>query len=227
MNSREEAVLALQDVIGYNFRDKELLVEALSHTSYTNERQLNKTHSYQRLEFLGDAVLELCTSWYLFSTYPKFSEGELSRERASMVCEEAISKCAEKIGLGKYILLGVGEAQNHGEKKPSILCDVFEAIIGAIYVDSGFDDAKAFIDENVLKSVITAAKDTKTELQELVQSLHIGKIIYELTDKTGPEHDRRFSVRVLIDGQEYGTGSGNSKKEADMHAAKEALKRLR
>ena len=227
MNSKEEAALELQHVIGYNFRDKALLIEALSHTSYTNERKLNKLQSYQRLEFLGDAALELCTSRYLFDKYPKYNEGELSRERASMVCEEAIAKCAEKIELGRYILLGVGETQNHGEKRPSILCDVFEAVIGAIYVDGGFEAAKEFIEEHVLKSVITAQKDRKTALQELVQAKdHSGHIVYELIDESGPDHQRSFSVRVLINGIESGIGHGSSKKEAEMHAAEEALKKL-
>ncbi len=227
MNSKEEAALAIQQTIGYNFKNKSLLIEALSHTSYTNERKLNKLQSYQRLEFLGDATLELCTSRYLFDKYPQYNEGELSRERASMVCEEAIAKCAEKLELGRYILLGVGETQNHGEKRPSILCDVFEAVTGAIFIDGGFEAAKEFVEDHVLKSVITAKKDSKTALQELVQSLdHSGHIVYELIDETGPDHQRSFVVRALVNGTDYGTGHGSSKKEAEMNAAEEALKKL-
>ncbi|MCR5324687.1 MAG: ribonuclease III [Lachnospiraceae bacterium] len=227
MNSKEEAVLTLQEGIGYSFKDKNLLIEALSHTSYTNERKLNKLHSYQRLEFLGDAVLELCTSRYLFDRYPGHNEGELTKERASMVCEEALAKCAEKLELGKYILLGVGETQSHGEKKPSILCDVFEAIIGAIYVDGGFETACKFIEVHVFRLGVTASKDSKTVLQEIVQAWeHVGNIVYESVEESGPEHQRIFRVRVLINGTEYGTGNGSSKKEAEMHAAEVAVKRL-
>ena len=228
MNSKESAVLDLQETIGYRFKDTSLLIEALSHTSYTNERKLNKLKSYQRLEFLGDAVLELFASRYLFENNPDFNEGELTKTRASMVCEESLAVCASEIDLGKYILLGVGEAMNHGEKKPSILSDVMEAVIGAIYTDGGYEAAGDFINRFILSKGIHTGKDMKTTLQEFVQAKLTGeKISYELIGTEGPEHMRHFTVRVLIGNEEYGHGTASSKKEAEMHAASEALAKLK
>ncbi len=227
MNLKESAAMDIQDIIGYHFHDTSLLVEALSHTSYTNERKINKIKSYQRLEFLGDAVLELVTSRYLFERFPDYSEGELTKTRASIVCEEALAACAGAIDLGKYILLGVGESMNHGERKPSILCDVMEAIIGAIFIDDGYESASAFIDKYILSRGVSTEKDMKTALQEAVQAVsHDKRIVYEVINSTGPEHLRNYEVKVLIGGEEFGRGIGNSKKEAEMKAAAEALNKL-
>ena len=225
MNTNEEAVLKVQDVIGYHFKDRDILIEALSHTSYTNERKLNKKKSYQRLEFLGDAVLEVLCSRYLFDLYPDHNEGELTKERASMVCEQSLAVCARHINLGDYILLGVGESMNHGNEKASILSDVFEALIGAIYIDGGFEKASDFVQTYVFDLGIRAGLDMKTTLQELVQSSDDNEdaIVYEPVQIEGPEHMRVYTVKVMINGTEYGRGSGRSKKEAEMQAASKAI----
>ena len=228
MNTKESKVLEIQDIIGYHFRDTDLLIEAFSHTSYTNERRLNKIKSYQRLEFLGDAVVELFSSKYLFENHPDYNEGELTKTRAALVCEESLAVCAGELDLGKYILLGVGEAMSHGEQKPSILSDVLEALIGAIFTDGGYEPAGSFIASYILKKGIYTGKDMKTSLQEYVQSsLHHNAIDYELVGSDGPEHMRSYEVRVLIAGEEYGRGRGSSKKEAETNAAREALTNLK
>ncbi len=228
MNSIEKETLKLQDVIGYTFHDEQLLIEALSHTSYTNERKLNKLKSYQRLEFLGDAVLELFTSRLLFTENPEFSEGMLSKTRASMVCEEALAECAERIGLGDHILLGVGEKMSGGNKKPSILSDVFEALTGAIFIDGGYEKAGDFIRKFVFEVGAYAVTDSKTRLQEAIQKKeHKNGIVYELLESSGPVHQKDYLVRVLIDGVEMGRGNGRSKKEAESRAACAALKQIK
>ncbi len=229
MNADKEAVSRLQEVIGYRFKDPDLLTEALSHTSYTNERKLNKTKSYQRLEFLGDAVLELFSSKYLYDLYPDHKEGELTKERASMVCEQSLAVCARHIDLGDYILLGVGESMSGGNDKPSILSDVFEALIGAIFIDGGYEEAQRFIEVNVFNLGIRAGLDMKTMLQEMVQASggNDEEIVYELVQTEGPEHMRTFTVSAMIGGTEYGRGSGKSKKEAEMQAASQAIVRLK
>ena len=228
MTEREKEVLKLQDVIGYRFKNQKLLIEALSHTSYTNERKLEKHHSYQRLEFLGDAILEAAVSRYLFEKYPEKSEGELTRERAAMVCEEALAKCARSINLGDYILLGVGEKKNHGNERNSILCDVFEAIIGAIYMDGGILCTKEFVVKYLLNTSNRASHDYKSMLQEEVQSWdNPVPIVYELIGTEGPEHMMVFNVMVKLGDRDMGMGSGHSKKEAEMNAAHETVQMLK
>ncbi|MCR5685442.1 MAG: ribonuclease III [Lachnospiraceae bacterium] len=228
MTNRENEVLKLQEVIGYNFNDKKLLIEALSHTSYTNERKLEKHYSYQRLEFLGDAILEAVTSRYLYEKYPTYTEGELTRERAVMVCEETLAKCARSFNLGDYILLGVGEQKNHGNERDSILCDVFESLIGAIYLDGGILDTKEFIVKFLLNTNNRASHDYKSMLQEEVQSWEEPVTIgYELVKTEGPEHMMVFTVKVVLGNREMGIGSGHSKKEAEMKAAHETMHMLK
>lgn len=225
MTNRELESLSLQEVIDYNFENEGLLIEALSHSSYINERKLNTHECYERLEFLGDAVLELVSSEFLFKAHPEMSEGNLSKQRASLVCEKALAPCARRIQLGDYILLGHGEEKNHGNERDSILCDVIEAIIGAIYLDGGFEKAEAFIkrfvlDEMSLKSSIT---DYKTTLQEYVYSRHLGEIEYKVVSTKGPEHDKIYSVELYVSGALMGTGSGHSMKVAEAAAAAMAL----
>lgn len=230
MTSLETKGLGLQEVIGYTFKDQELLIKALSHASYVNERKLNRTESYERLEFLGDAVLELVTSTMLFKAQDTMTEGQMSKTRASLVCEEALSLCARKIQLGSYILLGHGERSNNGADRPSILSDVLEAVIGAIYLDGGFERAGMFIREFILDedSMQHGFVDYKTRLQELVQgTTGPDAIEYVLTDASGPEHDRIYSVALFVNGEQMGTGSGHNKRAAEQEAAACALTKLK
>lgn len=226
MRSNEKEVLILQDIINYNFKDTDLLIEALSHSSYCNERKINQINCNERMEFLGDAVLELVSSMFLYSEHPEYREGELSKLRASLVCEKSLAPCAERIGLGKYVLLGRGEDLSGGRQKPSILSDALEAIIGAVFLDGGFEEASDFIYSFILNGEALANigfKDYKTCLQELVQAQHHTALVYEVLNMEGPEHDRTYTVRVLLEEKELGRGTGKSKKQAEMAAAKEAI----
>jgi len=216
----------LEEVIGYRFKDIGLLIEALSHSSYVNEHKNQNFACYERLEFLGDAVLELASSTFLFRHYPDLNEGELSKLRASLVCEKALAPCARKIQLGRYILLGHGEKLNHGEDRDSLLCDVIEAIIGAIYTDSGFEEAGRFIFGFILDGEsITHADfvDHKTKFQELVQAHTSEPIVYEIVSTTGPDHSKQFEVEVRVGEQVLGRGIGSSRKSAEQNAAGEAV----
>lgn len=225
LQRERDCVSAVERNIGYCFKEKSFLVSALSHSSYINERKFNKTASYERIEFLGDAVLELVSSTILYHNYPNLSEGQLSKKRASLVCEQALAPCARRLELNKYILLGKGEEKNRGNEHDSILCDVIEAVIGAIYLDSGFDEASSFIERYILDSqaLDDAFVDYKTLFQELIQARTDDKIVYELLDITGPDHNRFFSVSVKVGERVYGKGEGSSKKAAEMAAAKIAL----
>ena len=220
-----DCVAAVEKNIGYLFKDKTLLVEALSHSSYTNERKLNKTACYERYEFLGDAVLELVSSTLLYQHYPELSEGQLSKRRASLVCEKALAPCARKLELNRYILLGRGEEKNHGNEHDSMLCDVIEAVIGAIYLDGGFDEAFAFIEKFILnrEAFSGAFVDYKTMFQELIQKRSDDKIVYELLDSIGPDHDKTYIVQVKVGDRVCGRGEGSNKKAAEMAAAKMAI----
>lgn len=229
MTSLETQSLKLQEVIGYRFNDPELLIKALSHASYVNERKLGKPESYERLEYLGDAVLELVTSTMLFTMYSTMTEGEMSKKRASLVCEEALAPCARKIQLGSYILLGHGERNNNGADRPSILSDVLEAVIGAVYLDGGFEQADAFIKRFVLndESLRHGFVDYKTKLQEVAQS-RFGKdaVEYVQVEISGPEHNRVYHVELFVNHQSMGHGYGHSRQAAEKEAAAEALQKL-
>ena len=230
MNQIETLALKLEDNIGYTFKDKELLLEALSHSSYVNEYKHTKRACYERLEFLGDAVLELASSTFLFKNYPSSSEGELSKFRATLVCEKALAPCARKIQLGSYILLGRGEKLNHGEDRDSMLCDVIEAVIGAIYLDGGFDEATKFIFRYILNDECLMHKDFvdyKTKLQEIVQANTSEHIVYEIVGTSGPDHDKQFDVRVSIGDRPVGKGRGHSRKNAEQSAAREAIEHIK
>ena len=223
----ESRIKDLEDRIGYHFREKELVREALTHSSYANERSIRKINCNERLEFLGDAVLEQTSSIYLFQQYPKSAEGQLSKIRASLVCESALAAVAEKIGLGDFIFLGKGEKANGGSRKPSVVSDAVEALIGALYLDGGEKAANNFIMQYILTDIQEKEKafiDYKSELQELVQSGNYGTICYQVTGEYGPEHEKEFEVGLMIDQKKVSLGRGRNKKAAEQMAAYEALK---
>lgn len=215
---------SLEELIGYSFKNKDYLTLALSHSSYVNELVNQKRQCNERIEFLGDAVLELVSSSYLYKSMPTEKEGELSKRRAALVCEKSLAVVARRIELGRFILLGKGERMNGGAERDSILSDALEAVIGAIYLDGGFGEAEKFVLNFVLDGTEGEFIDYKTRLQELIQALHKDAVVYELVSEDGPEHDRRFTVNVRIDGEIYGVGVGHNKKAAEMMAAKEAIR---
>lgn len=214
----------LEKKIGYEFGDKALLRQALTHSSFSNEQKINKYQNYERLEFLGDAVLELASSRFFFVNYPDMSEGEMTRRRSSTVCEPALAFCAKDLNLGAYILLGKGEEATGGRGRDSIISDVMEAIIGAIYLDSGFERAEKFILDFILSDLENKQLfyDSKSILQERVQKTG-GDLRYELVEEKGPEHDKQFVVRALINNRAVSTGIGRTKKAAEQQAAYEVL----
>ncbi len=224
MSDRLEMEL-LEVRIGYTFRDKKLLKQALTHSSFANEQKINKWDDYERIEFLGDAVLELLSSDYLYRENPRLSEGELTKKRSSMVCEPALAFCARDLELGRFIFLGKGEEATGGRKRESITSDVLEALIGAIYLDGGISSAKAFIDRFVLSDLENKQLfyDSKTILQEQVQKEGGGRLHYVLVEESGPEHDKQFHVEAMIDGKKIGEGIGRTKKHAEQQAAYQAL----
>ena len=223
MNS--ETIEALEGKIGYTFRDRSLLVLALTHTSFANEAHSGHLGSNERLEFLGDAVLELVSSDFFYREKPKLSEGELTKLRASFVCEPALAYCAEQIPLPPYLLLGRGEELTGGRLRPSIVSDAMEAVIGAIYLDGGLTPARAYIDRFILNDIEGKRYfyDAKTILQEEIQKDKDAVLSYELRGEEGPEHLKRFTVAALRDGVPLAEGEGSSKKEAEQRAAYAAL----
>ncbi|MCI9384898.1 MAG: ribonuclease III [Lachnospiraceae bacterium] len=229
MRNRKEALKELQEKIGYQFRDETLLKQALTHSSFANEQKINKLGNYERLEFLGDAVLELVTSEFLFNENKDMPEGQLTRLRASMVCEPALAYCARDIRLGSYILLGKGEEATGGRKRDSIISDVMEAVIGAIFLDGGIENAKKYIYRFVLSDLEDKIlfMDSKTLLQEEIQKNNTAQLRYELVGETGPDHDKEFRVEAYLDEKLIGTGVGRTKKAAEQQAAYEALVRIK
>lgn len=219
----------LEKRIGYQFSNRELLKQAITHSSFTNEQKINKTENYERLEFLGDAVLELVSSEFLFKENPNVPEGQLTKMRASMVCEPALAFCAKDIEIGKFIRLGKGEEITGGRGRNSITSDVMEAIIGAIFLDSGLEKAKTFIYRFILSDLEDKQLfyDSKSNLQELAQGKLKKNIEYVLLGESGPEHDKMFIVEVRTDSETLGKGSGRTKKAAEQQAAYEALLLLR
>ena len=210
--------------IGYEFNNINLLRQALTHSSYANEKQMKKLSDNERLEFLGDAVLEVVSSEFLYQNYTDVPEGELTKLRASIVCEPTLALCTKEMDLGRYIYLGKGEDHTGGRKRKSILSDALEAVIGAIYLDGGFANAKEF----VLKYIMTDIEhkqlfyDSKTILQELVQGER-RQLSYRLIGESGPDHDKSFSVEVCVDDEVISTGTGHTKKAAEQEAAYKAL----
>ena len=219
----------LEQKIGYKFRDFSLLERAMMHSSYTNERSLPKYQCNERLEFLGDAVLELVSSEFLFKGSPKMPEGELTKTRASMVCEPSLALCARDIDLGSYLLLGKGEEATGGRMRDSVTSDAMEALIGAVYLDGGFTSAKEFIHRFVLTDLEDKKLfyDSKTILQEMVQAEKLGTITYRLVKAEGPDHNKAFHTEVLIGNKVSGKGVGRTKKASEQQAAYEAILSLR
>lgn len=220
---------SLEERIGYVFRDDALLKQALTHSSFTNEQKINKAKNYERLEFLGDAVLELVSSEFLFREHPEVPEGELTKQRAAMVCEPSLAFCARDLELGEYIRLGKGEESTGGRNRDSITSDAMEALIGAIYLDGGISPAKAFIDRFILSDLEDKQLfyDSKSNLQELVQGKLKQELVYELLEESGPEHNKTFRVSVHMGEEILGEGQGRTKKAAEQQAAYKALLQLR
>lgn len=215
----------LEELIGYTFHDKGLLKHALTHSSYANERH-DEFLSNERLEFLGDAVLGFVTAQYLYEKFPKMPEGELSKLRASLVCEQSLFDFATEIHLGDFLILGRGETNSGGRNRSSIVSDAFESVIAAIYLDGGIEPAKKHIlrfISGAIKQHKTAFYDYKTVLQEVVQKNKEERVVYVLVGETGPDHDKRFEVEVHLNSNVIGRGVGHSKKQAEQEAAKEAL----
>ena len=214
-----------QEKIGYQFQDVRLLGLALTHSSYSNEKRKGRLANNERLEFLGDAVLELVSSEFLYEKYPQRPEGDLTRIRASLVCEQTLAFCTRELELGKYLLLGKGEDLTGGRNRKSVLSDALEAVIGAVYLDGGFANAKEFIYKFVLNDMEHKQLffDSKTILQEVVQGQHEGEISYRLVDSFGPDHDKKYVVEVLVGSKALGRGEGRTKKNAEQEAAYQAL----
>lgn len=221
----KEAIGRLEEKIAYRFQDDRLLRQALTHSSYANELKINKYGDYERLEFLGDAVLEFVSSDFLYRQQKETAEGDLTKLRASMVCEPALAYCAREFALEQYILLGKGEEATGGRKRDSIVSDVMEALIGAIYLDGGIEEASAFIHRFILSDLENKQLfyDAKTILQELVQQGNEGELRYELVREEGPAHDKIFEVEAYVGEQKVGQGAGHSKKAAQQQAAYQAL----
>jgi ribonuclease-3 len=225
----EKDISELEEKIGYHFKDRTLIRTALTHSSFTNEIKTGKKADYERLEFLGDSVLEMVSSTFLYNSYPEKNEGELTKLRASMVCEQALAFCAGDIGLARYIRLGKGEEATGGRHRDSIIADVMEAVIGAIYLDGGIDPARDHINRFILSDLENKQifVDAKSVLQELVQSKAGATMEYEICGERGPEHDKIFISRVLVSGKILGEGEGHTKKAAEQQAAYQAVKKLK
>ena len=215
----------LETVIGYQFKNKELLREALTHSSYANERKSKHIKYNERLEFLGDAVLSIVVSDYIFKNCPELPEGELTKLRASLVCEKSLFEFAKKMNLGSYLILSKGERNNGGAERPSILSDAFEALIAAIYLDGGLKQAENFVLPFLKRAAMVVPKlnDYKTALQEIIQKNPDEHLSYVLVGESGPDHQKRFEVEVHLNSNVIGKGGGRSKKEAEQNAAHEAL----
>ena len=218
-----------QTVTGYRFRNTALLKQALIHPSYSGEMHMQRYESNQRLEFLGDAVLELVISEYLYQVHPKVEEGELTRKRSSLVFEAALDVCARSIGLGEYLYLGRGEDAGQGREKPSILSDAFEAVIGAVYLDGGFDEAKAFIHRFVIDKIdeMSLLRDGKSLIQQYIQSQPEQKLEYRVYEVEVPGHPERFHAELYINDRLAAEGTGQSKKNAEQDAAVRACRKLK
>lgn len=231
--NREALIEAFQRKCGYTYQSHALLQEALTHSSYANEHRLKGVKDNERLEFLGDAILDMIISEYLFLKYPSMPEGDLSKIRASIVCEGSLAKVARKMDLGHFILLGKGEEMTGGRERASILADAFEAVTGSLFLDGGFDQAKAFLyqtlvaDVELTEHIETLYADYKTLLQEAIQKQSMAPIHYEVVGEEGPDHDKHFFVEVYHEEKCLGRGVGRSKKEAEQDAAQTALKKLK
>jgi len=219
----------LEAAIGYRFQNITLLQNALAHSSYANERWHNSLMSNERLEFLGDSILGMVVAEYLYRNFPHRPEGELTRMRADMVCENSLAAIADRIGLGKHLLLGHGEEAGGGRSRASILADAVESVIAACFLDGGMEASRAFIEQFVLSRVPVkqmANKDHKTALQELVQQKKNQVLSYALVGESGPDHDKQFVVEVSLNGKVIGRGTGTSKKRAEQDSARDAMEHM-
>lgn len=219
----------LEDKIGYTFKDKKLLICALTHSSFANERISHDVSSYERLEFFGDSILSFVISDFIYKNLPDYPEGDLTRLRAAVVCEDSLYEVSKKLSIGKYILLGKGEENSNGRERKSILADIIEAIIAAMFIDSGLEESRKFIMDNLKDKILSLVEhsekvvDYKSQLQHLVQQAPGEQFEYELEEETGPDHDKRFVMVAKLNRNIIGRGSGKSKREAEQNAAKEAL----
>lgn len=219
---------SLEEKLGYTFQDKSLLENALTHSSCANESK-GRLHSNERLEFLGDSILGMVVAEHLYRNHPDLPEGELTRTRAALVCEESLVEVAHDLGLGDYLKLGKGEEAGGGRTRPSIRADAVEAVLAAVYLDGGIGSARKIIQKYILSREIeglNSQRDYKTALQELIQRESGQSLKYRLTGSEGPDHDKRFFVEVDLNGQPVGAGKGRSKKEAEQMAAKAAIGKL-
>lgn len=228
--SRYRQLNSLQIRIKVKFNNKSLLARALTHRSYINESGVDHNDN-ERLEYLGDSVLALVINEYLFKRYEKYVEGDLAKIKSAVVSEATLAKVADEINLGSYILMGKGEELSGGRERPSILANTFEALIGAAYLDVGLRECKKFILTLLKKDIeridsLTYLRDPKTTLQEYVQKKYKDRPVYEVIQESGPDHQKEFTVRVVINGKEVATGVGNSKRRAEMEAAKYIMERI-
>lgn len=218
---------SLEKKLNYSFQNRELLSEALNHSSYANEHRGSGVHSNERLEFLGDSVLGFVTAEFLFKTYGELPEGDLTRMRAALVCEQSLYEVAKQLDLGRYLKLGKGEESGGGRQRQSILADAVEAVFAAVYLDGGMEQIRSLI-HRVLLSRAPAAeerRDYKTTLQELVQRKSGQVLTYHMVEERGPDHNKTFLFEVRLNGESVGRGTGHSKKEAEQSAARDALER--
>ena len=217
---------AFEQEIHYSFKNKKLLKQALTHSSYANEGKKHLQNN-ERLEFLGDSVLSIVVAEHLFRNFKHIPEGELTRLRASLVCEQALFEFSQKIHLGDYLLLGKGEENTGGRERPSIVSDAFEAVIAAVFLDGGIEEAKryvlSFIPDDLTPEMAHSLADYKTALQEIIQQNREEKVEYVLTSESGPDHNKTFEIEVRLNSNVIGRGKGKSKKQAEQNAAKEAL----
>lgn len=221
----------LQRKLQLAFKRTKLLRQAFTHTSYVNEHKRGSVQDNERLEFLGDAVLQLLVSEFLFAAYPNRPEGELTRMRASVVCEPSLAYFAERLELGRYVLLGRGEEQLGGRQRQALLADLFESFVGALFLDAGIERTRSFLETHMFPFIESndfglLMKDAKSKLQERSQHLGLGSVEYRIAEERGPAHDREFVVEVYISEERYGIGTGRTKKEAEQRAAAEAWGKL-
>ncbi|MEC6747231.1 ribonuclease III [Marinilactibacillus sp. XAAS-LB27] len=226
----KELIQHVENRFGITFQDKELLIEAFTHSSYANDHRELTLKNLERLEFLGDAVLELTVSEYLYNKFPELPEGQLTRMRAAIVRAESLAMLAKECELAQFLRLGKGEELMNGRKRPSLLCDVFEAFVGAIFIDQGMSIVMGFLEKVLFPKIDSGAfshgMDHKTALQELLQKNGVVTIVYQVIEEIGPDHDRQFVVEVFVEGDSLGSGKGRSKKGAEQEAARVALMTL-
>ncbi|MEH7502363.1 ribonuclease III [Neobacillus drentensis] len=225
--AKENLFKGFQNMIGITIENEKLLKQAFTHSSYVNEHRRKPFEDNERLEFLGDAVLELTVSQFLYKKYPTMTEGELTKLRAAIVCEPSLVSFANELNFGKLVLLGKGEEMTGGRERPALLADVFEAFIGALYLDQGIETVIKFLEKVVFPKINAGAfshvMDYKSQLQELIQRDGTGTIEYRVLQEIGPAHNKEFVSKVSLNGKELGVGTGKSKKEAEQHAAQMAL----